>query len=83
MCSIVAGVSSGNILGVFPNGLKRLEYRGYDSCGIATVNNNVLTRLRMISRIEMLEQDLNVHDDLPGRIGVAHTRWATHGASEI
>ena len=83
MCGIVAGASSKNIIPTLLKGLKRLEYRGYDSCGIATINKNKLTRFRLVSRVEFLEQSINTVDPLPGTIGIAHTRWATHGAPEI
>lgn len=83
MCGIVAGVGLKNIIPVLLNGLKRLEYRGYDSCGVATVVKNKLTRFRSISRVEFLEQSIRAEDHLPGKIGIAHTRWATHGAPEI
>ena len=55
MCGIVAGVSSKNILSILLEGLKKLEYRGYDSCGIATLGKNKLTRFRTLSRVEFLE----------------------------
>lgn len=83
MCGIVAGVGLKNIIPVLLNGLKRLEYRGYDSCGVATVIKNKLTRFRSVSRVEFLEQSIKGEDHLPGKIGIAHTRWATHGAPEI
>ena len=83
MCGIVAGVSSKNIISVLLKGLERLEYRGYDSCGIATVEKNKLTRFRSISRVEILEKNVKKVDYLEGTIGIAHTRWATHGAPEI
>ena len=83
MCGIVAGVSSKNILSILLEGLKKLEYRGYDSCGIATVGKNKLTRFRTLSRVEFLEQEIRKVDYLPGRTVIAHTRWATHGAPEI
>lgn len=83
MCGIVAGVSSKNILSILLEGLKKLEYRGYDSCGIATLGKNKLTRFRTLSRVEFLEQEIRKVDYLPGKIVLAHTRWATHGAPEI
>lgn len=83
MCGIVAGISSKNIIPTLLKGLKRLEYRGYDSCGIATIEKSKLTRFRSVSRVEFLERNIQEAEYLPGRIGIAHTRWATHGAPEI
>lgn len=83
MCGIVAGISSKNIIPILLKGLKRLEYRGYDSCGLATIGRNRLTRFRSISRVEFLEQNITQESSLSGTIGIAHTRWATHGAPEL
>lgn len=83
MCGIVAGISSRNIIPALLKGLKRLEYRGYDSCGISTIEKSTLTRFRSVSRVEFLEKNIQEAECLPGRIGIAHTRWATHGAPEI
>lgn len=83
MCGIVAGISSKNIIPILLKGLKRLEYRGYDSCGLATIERNRLTRFRSISRVEFLEQNITQERSLSGTIGIAHTRWATHGAPEL
>ena len=78
MCGIVGAVARRNIVPILLEGLRKLEYRGYDSAGIAVVNGG-LHRLRSIGRVaslaEMAEQT-NVH----GNLGIAHTRWATHGA---
>lgn len=83
MCGIVAGISSKNIIPILLKGLKHLEYRGYDSCGLATIGRNRLTRFRSISRVEFLEQNITQERSLSGTIGIAHTRWATHGAPEL
>ena len=78
MCGIVGAVAQRNIVPILLEGLKRLEYRGYDSCGVA-VNNNGLKRARSVARVaELQEQVANTHFD--GNTGIAHTRWATHGA---
>ena len=81
MCGIVGAASSRNIVPVLVQGLQRLEYRGYDSCGVA-VHAGGLTRTRTTSRVaDLLTQ---VHDDqVEGLTGIAHTRWATHGAPVV
>jgi glutamine---fructose-6-phosphate transaminase (isomerizing) len=80
MCGIVGAVAERNITAVLVEGLKRLEYRGYDSAGVALLNGqNRLERQRRVGKVSELEQALAA-EPLAGRLGIAHTRWATHGA---
>jgi glucosamine--fructose-6-phosphate aminotransferase (isomerizing) len=79
MCGIVGAVAQRNITPILIEGLKRLEYRGYDSCGVALHVNGQLQRARSTSRVADLEQQ-TIADHLAGFTGIAHTRWATHGA---
>ncbi|RYY23505.1 MAG: glutamine--fructose-6-phosphate transaminase (isomerizing) [Sphingomonadales bacterium] len=79
MCGIVGIVGTGNVAQRLFDGLKRLEYRGYDSAGIATLNGNEIDRRRAEGKLVNLGARLAEHP-LPGSIGIAHTRWATHGA---
>ena len=81
MCGIVAAVSNRNIVPVLVQGLQRLEYRGYDSCGVAVYAGG-LKRARSTSRVAELQDQVNT-DKLEGTTGIAHTRWATHGAPAI
>lgn len=78
MCGIVGAVSTRNIVPVLIEGLRRLEYRGYDSCGVAVVRDEVLERARTVSRVADLDEQTR-GSGLAGTLGVAHTRWATHG----
>jgi glutamine---fructose-6-phosphate transaminase (isomerizing) len=81
MCGIVGAVSTRNIVPILVQGLQRLEYRGYDSCGVA-VHDGGLKRARSTERVaELLAQV--AHDHLAGTTGIAHTRWATHGAPAV
>jgi glucosamine--fructose-6-phosphate aminotransferase (isomerizing) len=77
MCGIVAAVARRNIVPVLIEGLRRLEYRGYDSAGVAVINGS-LQRIRSCGRVAQLER-LACAQSLEGRIGIGHTRWATHG----
>ncbi|MDN6855128.1 glutamine--fructose-6-phosphate transaminase (isomerizing) [Pseudomonas sp. CAN2814] len=80
MCGIVGAIAERNITPILVEGLKRLEYRGYDSAGVAVIDNGgVLERRRRAGKVSSLEQAI---EELPllGRLGIAHTRWATHGA---
>ncbi|MFA8341300.1 glutamine--fructose-6-phosphate aminotransferase, partial [Burkholderia cenocepacia] len=78
MCGIVGAVSTRNIVPVLIEGLRRLEYRGYDSCGVAVQRDGQLQRARTVSRVADLDAQAQT-SHLDGAIGIAHTRWATHG----
>ncbi|KGB81838.1 MAG: glutamine--fructose-6-phosphate transaminase (isomerizing) [Pseudomonadota bacterium] len=82
MCGIVGVLGNHEVAPIIVEALKRLEYRGYDSAGIATVNDGVLDRRRAVGKLVNLS-DLLVHDPLPGKSGIGHTRWATHGAPSV
>jgi glucosamine--fructose-6-phosphate aminotransferase (isomerizing) len=82
MCGIVGAVSQRNIVPILIEGLKRLEYRGYDSCGVAVHQNGGLLRARSTSRVAEL-QALADEDGIAAGTGIAHTRWATHGAPAV
>ncbi|WP_085748000.1 glutamine--fructose-6-phosphate transaminase (isomerizing) [Pseudomonas sp. R45(2017)] len=80
MCGIVGAVAERNITAILVEGLKRLEYRGYDSAGVAVyTNDGTLERTRRVGKVSELDAALAEHP-LVGRLGIAHTRWATHGA---
>jgi glutamine---fructose-6-phosphate transaminase (isomerizing) len=82
MCGIVGAVSTRNIVPILVEGLRRLEYRGYDSCGVAVHQNGELRRARSTSRVSELDANIAA-DKVQGGTGIAHTRWATHGAPAI
>jgi glutamine---fructose-6-phosphate transaminase (isomerizing) len=77
MCGIVGAVARRDIVPVLIEGLRRLEYRGYDSCGLALVDNGAIGLVRTVSRVNDLAAKVK---GKPGTTGIAHTRWATHGA---
>jgi glutamine---fructose-6-phosphate transaminase (isomerizing) len=82
MCGIVGAVSTRNIVPILVQGLKRLEYRGYDSCGVAVHQGGELKRARSTSRVAELEANVQA-DHISAGTGIAHTRWATHGAPAV
>ena len=84
MCGIVGAVAQRDVADILVEGLKRLEYRGYDSAGVAIIDeNNQLTRTRRLGKVQELSDALS-EKPLAGGTGIAHTRWATHGApSEV
>ncbi|UWR01801.1 glutamine--fructose-6-phosphate transaminase (isomerizing) [Ruegeria conchae] len=82
MCGIVGVLGSHEAAPILVEALKRLEYRGYDSAGIATVNDGALGRRRAVGKLVNLS-DLLVHEPLAGKSGIGHTRWATHGAPSV
>ncbi|WP_116131078.1 glutamine--fructose-6-phosphate transaminase (isomerizing) [Tropicimonas sp. IMCC34043] len=82
MCGIVGVLGNHQAAPLMVEALKRLEYRGYDSAGIATVDHGTLDRRRSVGKLVNLS-DLLVHEPLSGRIGIGHTRWATHGAPSV
>ena len=79
MCGIVGILGTNEVAPILVEALKRLEYRGYDSAGIATINDGILDRRRAIGKLVNLGDRL-VHEPLAGKSGIGHTRWATHGA---
>lgn len=82
MCGIVGVLSNHQAAPLLVDSLKRLEYRGYDSAGIATINDNKLERRRALGKLVNLS-DLLVHEPLAGKSGIGHTRWATHGVPSV
>src|SRR3954447_13008808 len=82
MCGIVGIVGTSDVAQRLFDGLKRLEYRGYDSAGICTIHDGALVRRRAEGKLENLARELAA-DPLHGTTGIAHTRWATHGAPTL
>jgi glucosamine--fructose-6-phosphate aminotransferase (isomerizing) len=80
VCGIFGCIAAdGNVAPLIHAALKRLEYRGYDSVGIATLNNGTITIKKDSGKIDDVDKLVDL-DDMPGSIGIGHTRWATHGA---
>jgi len=79
MCGIVGAIAKRDVAGILLEGLKRLEYRGYDSAGLAIISpKRELQRVRRVGKVKILT-DAIAENPLLGQIGIAHTRWATHG----
>ena len=77
MCGIVAATSQSNVISILTEGLKHLEYRGYDSAGIAFIDNEIISSYKKIGNVSKLKESLD--KKLMSNVGIAHTRWATHG----
>ena len=78
MCGIVGAISNRNVDTILMEGLRRLEYRGYDSAGIAVIEKKQINRIRRAGKVRKLQDALD-QNALLGKTGISHTRWATHG----
>lgn len=82
MCGILAGVSRKKVMPILLEGLRRLEYRGYDSCGVAVIEGGAIRRARSVKRVQELAEQVEA-EKLDSTVGIAHTRWATHGGPVV
>jgi glutamine---fructose-6-phosphate transaminase (isomerizing) len=82
MCGIVGVIAERNSVPILMEGLRRLEYRGYDSAGIAVVESGRVARLRTVGKVKILQDALDAAP-IAGHVGIAHTRWATHGVPTV
>ena len=82
MCGIIGYVGHQKAKPILMEGLKRLEYRGYDSAGLAVLGNKKIKSVRAVGKVAELEKKI-AGSDLEGTIGIAHTRWATHGKPSV
>ena len=80
MCGIVGYIGTCQAAPVLLDGLSKLEYRGYDSAGIAVYDGNKIQMQKAMGRLKVLEEMTQNGATLPGTVGIGHTRWATHGA---
>jgi glutamine---fructose-6-phosphate transaminase (isomerizing) len=78
MCGIVGVVAERNSVPILMEGLRRLEYRGYDSAGLAVIDRGRVARIRTVGKVQILQDAIDA-DPITGSVGIAHTRWATHG----
>ncbi len=82
MCGIVGAVAERDVVPILMEGLRRLEYRGYDSAGIAILDGKAVNRIRRLGKVQELQQALD-EEPIRGVTGISHTRWATHGAPSV
>ena len=83
MCGIIGYIGKENPIDILINGLKNLEYRGYDSAGIALKNENEIEIIKSVGKIVNLEEKIKNQELISANIGIAHTRWATHGKPSV
>ena len=82
MCGFVAGGSRKKVMPILLEGLRRLEYRGYDSCGVAVIEGGAIRRARSVKRVQELAEQVEA-EKLDSTVGIAHTRWAPHGGPVV